>query len=74
MQAVVYDRQGGNDRGRLWWMLKWLGHEAAAALDGGLQAWQALNGATDSTPEGAPLSADLRPGFKAKGPARPRQR
>jgi thiosulfate/3-mercaptopyruvate sulfurtransferase len=44
MQAVVYDRQGVNYCGRLWWMLKWLGHEAVAVLDGGLQAWQAAGG------------------------------
>lgn len=44
MQAVVYDRNGANFCGRLWWMLKWAGHEAAAVLDGGLQAWQAAGG------------------------------
>ncbi len=44
MQAVVYDRQGANYCGRLWWMLKWAGHEAVAVLDGGLQAWQAAGG------------------------------
>jgi thiosulfate/3-mercaptopyruvate sulfurtransferase len=48
MQAVVYDRQGGNYCGRLWWMLKWAGHEAVALLDGGLQAWQAGGGASES--------------------------
>ena len=46
MQAVVYDRQGANYCGRLWWMLKWAGHENVAVLDGGLQAWQAASGAT----------------------------
>jgi len=45
MQAVVYDRQGVNYCGRLWWMLKWAGHENVAVLDGGLQAWQAAGGA-----------------------------
>ena len=44
MQAVVYDRNGANYCGRLWWMLKWMGHEAVAVLDGGLQAWQATGG------------------------------
>ena len=44
MQAVVYDRQGASYCGRLWWMLKWLGHERVAVLDGGLQAWQASGG------------------------------
>ncbi|MDM0045467.1 sulfurtransferase [Variovorax dokdonensis] len=41
MQAVVYDRNGCNYCGRLWWMLRWMGHEAVAVLDGGLQAWTA---------------------------------
>jgi thiosulfate/3-mercaptopyruvate sulfurtransferase len=50
MQAVVYDRQGANYCGRLWWLLKWLGHDAVAVLDGGLQAWQAHGGSTDSGP------------------------
>ena len=47
-QAVVYDRQGVNYCGRLWWMLKWLGHDAVAVLDGGLQAWAAQGGAIAS--------------------------
>lgn len=48
-QAVVYDRNGVNYCGRLWWMLKWVGHEAVAVLDGGLQAWQAAGGAVQSS-------------------------
>ncbi|MBC7703676.1 MAG: sulfurtransferase, partial [Rhodoferax sp.] len=51
MQAVVYDRQGANYCGRLWWMLKWAGHEAVAVLDGGWQAWLAGGGISAS---GAP--------------------
>lgn len=47
-QAVVYDRQGGNYCGRLWWMLKWVGHEAVAVLDGGLPAWQTMGEALES--------------------------
>ena len=38
-QVVVYDRNGVNYAGRLWWMLKWCGHDAVAVLNGGLQAW-----------------------------------
>ena len=49
-QVVVYDRQGANYSGRLWWMLKWVGHEAVAVLDGGLQAWQTHGGAIESGP------------------------
>jgi thiosulfate/3-mercaptopyruvate sulfurtransferase len=48
MQVVVYDRQGANYCGRMWWMLKWLGHEAVAVLDGGLQAWLAAGGAVQA--------------------------
>lgn len=44
MQVVVYDRQGCTYCGRLWWMLKWCGHEAVAVLDGGLPAWLAAGG------------------------------
>jgi thiosulfate/3-mercaptopyruvate sulfurtransferase len=43
-QVVVYDRQGANYCGRLWWMLKWLGHAHVAVLDGGFQAWQGAGG------------------------------
>jgi len=56
-QVVVYDRQGANYCGRLWWMLKWCGHEAVAVLDGGLPAWQAAGGAVDSGDEAAPPPA-----------------
>ena len=48
MQAAVYDRQGSSFCGRLWWMLQWLGHDAVAVLDGGLNAWTAAGGATES--------------------------
>ncbi|MGB4117463.1 MAG: sulfurtransferase [Polaromonas sp.] len=51
MQAVVYDRNGVNYCGRLWWMLKWAGHASVAVLDGGLQAWQAAGGAVKSGSE-----------------------
>ena len=50
MQALVYDRNGANYCGRLWWMLKWAGHDAVAMLDGGLQAWEAAGGALDAGP------------------------
>jgi thiosulfate/3-mercaptopyruvate sulfurtransferase len=57
MQAVVYDRQGANYCGRLWWMLKWVGHANVAVLDGGFQAWQASGGAVESgTPAQRTLS------------------
>jgi len=49
-QVVVYDRQAMNYCGRLWWMLKWCGHDAVAVLDGGLQAWVAAGGAVAAGP------------------------
>lgn len=49
-QVVVYDDAAGMIAGRLWWLLRWLGHDQVAFLDGGFPLWQA---------EGRPLSADL---------------
>ena len=49
-QVVVYDDAGGMVAVRLWWLLRWLGHERVALLDGGIGQWQA---------EGRPLSGDL---------------
>jgi thiosulfate/3-mercaptopyruvate sulfurtransferase len=43
-QVIAYDAQGGMFAARLWWMLRWVGHEAVAVLDGGLPAWQAQGG------------------------------
>jgi thiosulfate/3-mercaptopyruvate sulfurtransferase len=40
-QVVIYDDMGGNYAVRLWWMLRWLGHERVALLDGGFPRWLA---------------------------------
>jgi thiosulfate/3-mercaptopyruvate sulfurtransferase len=41
VQVVAYDDLGGAlAAGRVWWLLRWLGHEAVALLDGGWQQWQ----------------------------------
>lgn len=41
VQVVTYDDVGGAlAAGRVWWLLRWLGHERAALLDGGWQAWE----------------------------------
>ena len=39
-QVVAYDDSGGAFAARLWWMLRWVGHERVAVLDGGWGAWQ----------------------------------
>ena len=59
MQAVVYDRNGANYCGRLWWMLKWAGHDKVAVLDGGLQAWVAEGGAVHSGEEPAHFQSNF---------------
>ena len=38
-QVVVHDDAGGMIAGRLWWLLRWLGHERVAVLDGGIKQW-----------------------------------
>jgi thiosulfate/3-mercaptopyruvate sulfurtransferase len=43
-QIVAYDAQGGQFASRLWWLARWLGHEAVAVLDGGWPAWLAQTG------------------------------
>lgn len=53
-QVVVYDRQGANFCGRLWWMLQWCGHASVAVLDGGLPAWQAQGQPVEHTPAPPP--------------------
>jgi thiosulfate/3-mercaptopyruvate sulfurtransferase len=49
-QVVAYDQNNGMWASRLWWLLHWLGHEAAAVLDGGIDKWIA---------EGRPTTADM---------------
>jgi thiosulfate/3-mercaptopyruvate sulfurtransferase len=49
-QVIAYDFAGGASATRLWWMLRWLGHDLVAVLDGGWEAW---------TKAGAPVTADL---------------
>jgi len=39
-QIVIYDDASGAIAGRLWWLLRYLGHEKVAVLDGGLSYWQ----------------------------------
>jgi len=39
-QVIVYDDAGGAFAGRLWWLLRYLGHDKVAVLDGGIKRWQ----------------------------------
>ena len=51
-QVVAYDGDGGlMSAARVWLMLRWMGHDRVAVLDGGWQAW---------TQSGAPIETDVR--------------
>jgi len=49
-QVIAVDGGSGALAARLWWLLRWLGHDAVAVLDGGLAAWQAAGGTLVRTP------------------------
>ena len=46
--VVCVDDAGGAFASRAWWLLRWLGHERVAVLDGGIQAWTAAGGALET--------------------------
>jgi thiosulfate/3-mercaptopyruvate sulfurtransferase len=48
IQVVAYDQENGMFASRLWWTLRWLGHDAVAVLDGGFKAWTAEGRPTES--------------------------
>lgn len=55
--VVVYDQSGGMFAGRLWWLLRWLGHDQVKLIDGGLPAWLAAGYALETAiPEVQPQS------------------
>lgn len=47
-QVIIYDQSHGGIAARLWWLLKWLGHEKVAVLDGGWKAWVEANLSTSN--------------------------
>ncbi len=57
IQVVGYDNAAGVYASRLWWMLRWLGHDAVAVLDGGWNAWLRANKPiTRTIPKAKPAS------------------
>ena len=48
IQVVAYDQDNGMYASRAWWLLKWLGHEKVAVLNGGFHAWHSSGKATDN--------------------------
>ena len=49
-QVIAYDAQGGMYAARLWWMMRWVGHNAVAVLDGGVPAWSELGFTLETKP------------------------
>lgn len=67
-RVVLYDNMGMPWAARVWWMLRWIGFDRAALLDGGLNAWTAAGGELSTEPvtrSAQTLSIDLRPGLIA---------
>jgi thiosulfate/3-mercaptopyruvate sulfurtransferase len=63
--VVVYDDAGGSIAARLWWLLRYFGHEAVAVLDGGLQAWPGpLATGAETRPPGDFVAGPPREGLK----------
>ncbi len=48
-QVICYDDMSGAYAARMWWLLRWVGHEDVAVLDGGIDKW---------TASGLPLETD----------------
>jgi len=64
VQVAAYDARGGAIAARLWWMLKWMGHDQAAILEGGWPAWQKAGYAVEekiSRREERVFRPDMRP-------------
>jgi thiosulfate/3-mercaptopyruvate sulfurtransferase len=63
-QVVAYDEANGSLAARLWWLLRWAGHDAVAVLDGGFAAWRSRGLPRAGGPERraeAKFVANLRP-------------
>ncbi len=67
VQVVCYDAQGMPYAARAWWLLRWLGHDAVAVLDGGVAAWVAAGGALSQDA----AQAEPRPPYPALPPGMP---
>lgn len=63
-RVVLYDTTGGPWASRVWWMLRWIGFDNAALLDGGFNAWTEAGYPLSTAPSTEPvrtLSVNLRP-------------
>jgi thiosulfate/3-mercaptopyruvate sulfurtransferase len=53
-RVVLYDGNGSVWAARVWWMLRWVGFDQAALLDGGLEAWTAEDRPLSTEPANRP--------------------
>lgn len=65
-RVVVYDQRGIFSAPRLWWMLRVFGHDDVQVLDGGLPAWIAAGGATESGEPAPVAAANFTASFRRK--------
>ena len=65
--VVCFDAQGGPYAARAWWLLRWMGHDDVAVLDGGIAAWRAAGGrlVIDAT------AVDAAPPYPSQTPGLP---
>lgn len=61
--VVAYDADNGSIAARVWWLLRWAGHDHVRVLDGGFAAWAAAgHPVTTDVPTPAPGDITVRPG------------
>ena len=60
-QVVALDDASGMFAARCWWLLKWLGHDCVAVLDGGWQAWLQAGGQQTTAKYASPARGDFTP-------------
>ncbi|PRY30328.1 thiosulfate/3-mercaptopyruvate sulfurtransferase [Umezawaea tangerina] len=61
--VVAYDGGDGSVAARVWWLLRWAGHDEVAVLDGGFAAWTSeAREVTAATPAPKPGDIEVRPG------------
>ena len=60
-QVVAYDAGGDMSAARLWFLCKWIGHDAVAVLDGGITAWTRAGEPVTTDAPAPPNSGTIEP-------------
>lgn len=64
-QVIAYDATKGAFAARLWWLLRFVGHEAVAVLDGGFPAWESAGLPIEATTPPPPRTGQFTPQVQA---------